>query len=428
MPIVDINSIGGKVPSIQNGDLRVYRTTEEIKTSTLFDKDKSLDSIIQFVSGMDWTVDYFLQIRDINDTVQPPDVNVPATQQKYNRINKLILKLQSPISQDDPQNITGEAIINSGFIPNNGDAFLATLTGGRETIFVIDNIETKTYNLHEAYYVTFKLFTFLDNSSLIYNDLVNKTMKEYTYDSDHLLDFSAPIILASDYKKKIELKNVIPELIDYYIMSFTHPEKNLLALPTTSGVYVDTLLTDFLFKIIDVTSDIDIANMTRIDVDLSNEIKYTIWDAIIKRDIGMLKRAQRNIGFKYTPQTVSNVTMRHTSYLGINFVVGLLTDANTETVIDYVQLGDATSVTDKPIKIKDNSYVLSDNLYDLNLTGCGVVEELLVQYLKGEVIDSVKLDTLLSEYYMWDTIEQFYLIPLLIVFVKDTVNNTFTSL
>lgn len=427
MPIVDMDSEEGVVPSVQSGEKRVYRTTTEMKTSTLFNKDKDLDSIIQYVSGMDWTVDYFLQIRDINDTVQPPDINVPATQLKYNRIKNLILKLQSPISQDDPENITGDAIINSGFIPNYGDAFLATLTGGREAIFVIESIDTKTYNLHETYYVTFKLHSLLDSNALIYNDLVYKTMKEYVYDKDHLLDYSAPIILANDYKRKVNLKDVLPELIDYYIMTFTHPEKNLLALPTTNGVYIDTLLTDFLFKIIDTTSDIDIANLTRVDLDLSGEIKMTIWDAIIKRDISMLKRAERKINFKYTPHSVSNVTMRHTSYLGINFVAGLITSEETVVHIDYTQLSNG-SVTAKPIKTPDNNYVVSANLYDLKTTECGALEELLIQYLKGEVINATNLDKLLEEYYMWDTIEQFYLIPILIVLVKDSVNNTFTSL
>lgn len=427
MAIVDIDSEEGVVPSIQSGEKRVYRTTSEMKTSTLFNKDKELDSIIQYVSGMDWTVDYFLQIRDLNDTVQLPDINVPATQLKYNRINKLILKLQSPISQDDPENITGEAIINSGFIPNYGDAFLATLTGGREAVFVIESIDTKTYNLHEAYYVTFKLFALLDTSGLLYNDLVHKTMKEYAYDKDHLLDYSAPIILANDYKRKVNLKDVIPELVDYYFMTFTHPEKNVIALPTSSGVYIDTLLTDFLFKIVDVTHDLDVANVTRVDLDLSDEIKCTIWDVIVRRDAGMLKRAQQNIDFKYTPHTVSDVAMRHTSYLGINFIAGLITSENGEAVIDYTQLGSG-AVTAKPVKVEDSSYVVSKNLYDLNKTECGVLEELLIQYLQGEVINAELLDKLLEEYHQWDTLDQFYLIPILIVLVKDSVNNTFTSL
>lgn len=427
MPIVDLDTEEGLVPSVQSGEKRVFRTQQEMKTSTLFNRDRDLDDILQYVSGMDWTVDYFLQIRDINDTVGNPDINVPATQQKYNRINKLIIKLQSPITQNDPDNITGEAIINCGFLPNVGDAFIATLTGGREAIFVLTELTNKTYNLHDAYDVSFKLFALLDTGSDLYNDLLYKTMKEYTYDKEHLLDFSAPIILASDYKRKLNLKDSLEELIQYYFLTFIRPDKNLIALPTRASVYIDTLLNDFIFKIIDVSSNSEISNVTRIDLDLSNEIKFSVWDAILSRNTDMLKRVTKNIDFKYTPFSVSNANMRHASYLGINFVAGLIEDPNCKVFVDYVQLGSDQPFT-PPVKTDDNNYVLSENFYTLKASECGILEQTLIQYMKGEVINAEQIETMLAEYHMWDTLDQFYLIPILIVLIKDTVNNTFTSL
>lgn len=429
MAILDIDSEDNVVNTESTLPTRVYRSNEEMKTSTLFNKDKNLDTIIQYIKGMKWTVDYFLQIRDLNDTLNPPDLNIPATTQKYNRINKLIITLQSAINQDNLDNIIGEAIINSGFLPNQHDAFIATLTGGREAIFVITNVSTRTYNLHQAYYVEFKLFMFLDTESEVYRDLVYKTMKEYVYDKDHLLDFSAPVILASDYKRKIDLKNRVPELIEHYFRNFIHQSKNVLAIPTDSSIYTDTLLTSFLFKIINQTDYQDITKVTRIDVDILKDIGYTIWDVILNRNISMLKQVNKNIGFKYTPFSPGNVTTRHVSYLGINFIANILIDEEIPQIPIYKDISIISSSDyEEPILTVDNNYVFSVEFYNGNIENMGLLEKALYQYLKGELVDTIVLDKLLEQYPMWDTIDQYYLIPVLIVLVKDSVNNTFKSL
>jgi len=425
MAILDIDSIDNVAESEAVVTKKVFRTTEELKTSTLFNKDKQLDTIIQYIKGMKWSVDYFLQIRDLNDTINPPDLNIPVSAQKYNRINKLIITLQTAINQDNLDNITGEAIINSGFLPNIHDVFIATLTGGREALFIITNVSTRTYNLHQAYYVEFKLYMFLDTESATYRDLLYKVMKEYVYDKDHLLDFSAPVILANDYTKKINLKNSIPELIEHYFKYFINKDKNILAIPTVTSIYTDTLLTSFLFKVINQDDNILINKITRIDSNYE-DIDYSIWDAIIHRDISLLKRAKRNIGFKYTPITVTDISTRHISYLGINFIIGLVDEP---VLLNYVDINSVHSTDyEEPIITVDNSYVMSDNFYNLDITGCGILEKALLQYLRGELVDSIILDKLLQQYHMWDTIDQYYLIPILIVLVKDSVNNTFKSI
>lgn len=410
---------------------RPFLTNEELKTSLLFDKDDHLENIAHYVKGMKWTVDYFLQIRDINDTINQPDPALSPTIQKYHRINNLIITLQNPITQDDINNITGEAVINSGFLPNMYDAFKATLLGGRQAVFILTNVVARNYNLHPAYYVEFKLYKFLDDDQIAYNDLVYKTIKEYNYDKDHLLDFSAPIILASDYKKKLDLKNIIVNLTDYYFKKFIHPEKNVLSLPTESSVYTDTLLTEFILKIINNNDSINVMNLTRLDVDLKQIIDYTIWDMIINRDISMLKRIKKNIGFKYTPYSPSNIVTRHISYLGINFIATLLNAGETAVVPNVIDI--STSKDDDyqpPVLTSDENYVLSEAFYSYtaDATNCGLLEQLLIDYLKGNILNTESLYTLINQYTSWSTIEQFYYIPILMVLVRDSINNTYSQL
>lgn len=432
MPILDIND-EVYVNKEDKEEKRVYRTQEEMKTSILFNKDHKLDTIIQYPKGMKWEVSYFLQIRDLNDSIQPPDPQVPATIQKYHRINKLIINLQSPISHDNIENITGEAIINSGFLPNVHDVFIATLTGGREAMFIITEIQTRTYNLHRAYYATFKIFMFLDTEPDRYNDILKKTMKEYYYDKEHLLDYSAPVILQQDYKKKLELRDAVHELIDYYFTKFVNKEKQVIALPTETGVYVDTMLNDFIFKIINRTDHIAIAKLASIDyVPDDDLIGCTIWDLIYKRDKSILKRLVKHVGFKYTPYYYNNVVNRKMNVLGIKFIANKLSQFEERTNpsnIKDLSIKPYPKDYKLPINTEYRSYVVSEEFYDPEcITYTGLLEKLLADYIDSKILDANELETLVQQYMHWDTIDQYYLIPILIVLVKDSISHTFKSL
>lgn len=410
---------------------RTFVSAEDMKTSTLFSSDVELDNIIQDVKGLKWTVDYFLQLRNVNDTVSPPDVNIPQTVQKYHRIRKLNITLQTPIEQGNVDDITGSAIINSGFLPNQSDVFLATLTGGREALFIITNIDIKHYNIHQIYSVDFKLFKFVEGDSTpSYNDILLKVTKEYVYDNEHLLDYSAPIILATDYTAKLNLKKKLPELYDHYLRYFVEPQFSVISPPTEVSVYVDPYLTSFFFKIMSVVDHEKMMKLTRIDID--NGSVYTLWDMLIRRDIAMLPKINRNIGFKYTPSTAAYATLRAACYLGINFIATPHDNSNDIIVPTYKDI--ACSKTDKfvePITGKlasDKSYIFSEAFYNDTLTTKSPMEDLVIAYLKEEILNIDSLNVLLRDYQAWKTEEQFYLIPILIVLVKDAISKAYKSI
>lgn len=511
MPVLDIDDNNNEGES-RPADIprRLYRTTDELGTSTLFSKDHKLDNIVQYIKGMKWTVDYFLQLRNVNDELTPLDINSPATVQKYNRISKLIIILQSGIEQNNIDSIEGEAVINAGFLPNKYDCFLATLTGGRQAIFTLTNVELRKYSLHDTYWVNFKLLTFVDiDNSKLYNNLIYKTVKEYIYDKEHLLDYSAPVILRADYNNKLNLKNKYKEVLDYYLDNFIDNKKKIISPPTKSSTYTDLLLSEFIYSIINQEDSNRVIEIVRLNPDKSKNIRFTIWDAIINRDLNMLKRCTTNIGFKYNVYDRNSINSRQYNFLGITFIADEL--GNTKPVIPeyidlstyskyftdeveepkeekpievedsilnskYITIGmdntlkDSNSIHNsnapapsfpikkeekveielpkeevkeelpvdkpvekeevykKPIKHPDDNYVLSDNFYKQNLKELGIVEESLLEYLRGEIINKDNLAIMLDQYHMWSTKDQFYLIPILIVLIKDSIINTFKSI
>lgn len=428
MPILDVDGVYENKEELENK--RVYRTQEEMKTSTLFHKEVPLRNIIQYIKGMKWTVDYFKQVLDINDSSSAPDFNVPATTQKYHRINKLILTIQSSIQQDNLDNITGDAIVNAGFLVNVDDVFTATLTGGREAIFIITEKQIRTYNLHQAYYITFKLFKFCDDSPEIYNDLIRKVVKEYVYDKNYLLDFGAPVILQSDYTKKLELKDKINDILDYYLSRFVNEEARVISLPTKGGVYTDQLLSNFLFKIVNQSDHLVMGKLTNIDTTYIQHVKLTVFDAIIKRDLKILKQCEKRIGFRYNPYGIMDTFNKQSNIHGIHFIVDKLSQDDPGVVPDVIELDYERDFEDYkyPLGEKGNKYIFSDAFYRLDKENCGTLEFCLLEYMEGKLVPLDQLEILVEQYYAWDTIEQFYLIPVLLVLIKDTINNTFKSL
>lgn len=428
MPILDVDGVYENKEELENK--RVYRTQEEMKTSTLYHKEVPLKNIIQYIKGMKWTVDYFKQVIDVNDTTTAPDVNIPATTQKYHRINKLILTIQSSIQQENLDSITGEAIVNAGFLVNVDDIFLATLTGGREAIFIITEKQIRTYNLHQAYYITFKLFNFCDDNPEVYNDLIRKVIKEYVYDKDHLLDFGAPTILQTDYKKKLDLKDKVAELLDYYMTRFVNEQSRVISPPTQGGVYTDQLLSNFLFKIVNQSDHLVMGKLTNIDTTYVQNVKLSVLDVILKRDLRLLKQCDKRIGFRFNPYGVMDAFNKQSNIHGIHFIVDKLNQDDPGVIPDIVELEyDRDFETYyRPRGVMGDKYIFSEAFYNQDKENCGTLEFCLLEYLEGKIVPLEKLEHLIEQYYAWDTIEQFYLIPILIVLVKDSINNTFKSL
>lgn len=556
MAILDLNKrnvIAESRP--ENIENRKYLSQEELGTSTLFSKDHSLDHISQYISGMKWTVTYFLQLRNMNDELVQLDPRIAATIQKYHRINKLEIYLQNGIDQANITNIEFEAVINAGFLPNKHDIILAELTGGREALFTLKEIDVRKYSLHDAYWCTFKLLTFIDTDNAdLYNNLIYKTVKEYVYDKNHLLDYSAPIILQSDYKRKLNLKDTFKEITDYYLDNFIDIDTCVLCPPTNVSKYTDIYLTDFLFSIVETTDHPEMSKIVRIDKSGLKKHPLTIWDAILRRDITMLKRLERKIGFTYNPYTYTDYNLRSFNMLGINFIASVLgkeskpvkpdykdistydnffpkedtevednndnaviednnilqttnivdnnvnnetvTDNNTDIKIDTEDVAtdntdtitgdidngntedngnvdnpdvedlptednntednittDDTTIEDNenndnnnddviidnpdvlkepvyenPIKVQDDSYVVSNNMYDLIDKDMGILERNLKKYLLGELCDSNEIDIMVDQYHMWSTRDQYYCIPILLVLIKDSILHTYKQL
>lgn len=398
----------------------------KLGVSNLFNSEVAITDIVSVIDGMPWSVSYYHQIRNVNDQPLMPDVNIPSTELSYNRIDDLELKLQESLPNTGDVGLEATAYINAGIVPHYGDPFLGTLAGGKQAIFTVTEVTRTNYNTRDVYLLKFNLFEFLDNNVEVYNDLQFKTTKKYVYDKDHLQTNSTPIILDSEYKRKVDIKKEQPKIVNHMMNLFFNKKTRLLVPPTTSSVYIDTLLTEFFFSIVDIDQHPQINQIKRLS--FQPDVLVTIWTAILHRDISALPAVDKDLGFKYVPASGISPVMRGMGYLGANCVVDQLDGSDpVEMTVEENRLSSLNTV-EQPFDVNNKSYIFSDAFYIDDTNNSTTFEKLLLQYLRGEIIDKEVLYTMFEEYKSWGYLEQYYCLPILLAMIKVSISETFTEL
>ncbi len=405
-----------------------FLTQDQLDTSILFDNEFIRHDIIQHIDGMEWEVNYYNQERRVNDPYAPHDVLTTATLQSYNKIKRLILYTQSPIPQGEVKDVTGEAIIDAGFTPNIDDVFITELLGGRIGIFEITQVDIKTYNLHNAYFVSFKLKYFADTDASVYNNIATKVTREYTYNKDYMTTLSSPIILSSDYDTVGEYRVHLKRLMEYYINTFLDKERKMLVplLANTTRCY-DPILMALVKKVFSI-SDTRLLLEVFFKEDPVVPIGTSIYTAIINRDIVLLDMCKQTAS--YTP--VSELHRRYgiignIAYPGIDYICTLAKESLAppmEWVPNTVDKMFTAPVADNT----ENTYVFSRNFYDKDVERCGILERETINYLRGGVVTNTVMDIMLSEYMLWSYHDQYYGIPILVAIIKNKMVNLFSPI
>lgn len=384
-------------------EIERYRTKEELLTSTAFSSDVKLNTILQFIGGMTWEVEsFFTQVGNVNDQTSEISLDT-GFEQRYYRISKLKIYLQSNLDNINPEELKGTFIINANFLPKINDYFIANVLGGRLGLFTITKVDKNTYNNHPCYTCDFELYCFLENENIdLYNKLIEKTIKDFVYNDDYKFNQNTPVLTTNEYNIREDIKVALNDLINYYLNNFIHKDNKILAYPTKEGIYTDTYLLDFLYKIL---STIEFPMITKIHrVDFKDpEIRNTVLDLILLRNPQMLNRCDKYLDFIPVKKGRTNLTSRHISLIDVDYIIGKA-DKNNE-VISEIEIDKKFKPNDeanllinstksikqaiKNIQTKHNNDFLFSNL-DLNLTPEHITKDKEVKYLEK---DEVKNDS-----------------------------------
>lgn len=412
----------------------------DMGTNVIISKNTQQSNIIQNLRGYKWNVDYFNNLSGVNDITNAGSEVLDESIQKYNKFEDLIIYLESPLQIGDLENLTGTGTINAFIVPKIGDHFKATMVDNRVGIFIVTEVKNLTYQDHEVYDITFKFHTFADSDESLSNNLEEKVIESYAYDKDHIGDNGTPVILKSELKNKLKLKDHIKKLSSMYFSLFTDRE-SLFLNPygrnpdkTSDLMLVDNLLNKFINKTVE---DVMFGHKNRLkdfDYVQNPEFYKSIWDALIEQDEDYLFNIQHNLGWTAIERTGSTPASRNLYYLGVNGVVDLMTidefiidTMNKQRLFERPNAPEGLEVK-YPLLLEDDKlefYVFDRCFYIEDLDKITPFQSLVKRFIKKEIITTEELEEYINHWRYWSKYEQYYIIPVLLLLMKYCTKTKF---
>jgi len=387
---------------------------DNYKSIIYSDDNKPLHSLLSYIEGSSWTVDYYSQVVSRDNDLREIDPVEPNISQQYQVIKKLELRVNSPLSQsyDNETGITtvvGTSTIYPFLLPNINDYFITNVGDNKTAIFRITNVDRKSFNRDSVYQVDYEIVGYTDTLQTIYEDLISKVIRTYYFSKDRLVEGLEPILKTEDHNREITLKQEYSKLIKYYFRNFLNKRYGTLVLPGQEYAIYDSFLVTYLFKILDSSVARDLIEVRQIPTDNELFLKQRqFWECMLSKDFDLL--AESNTKMKLVNRFVfnRNTYLHGLVYSNIDYIVypdepelsilineypSSKTVSDTAAIVEVVNRENylanllvntysANNTTYEDIKLvtHDDYYVLSRDFYD-NTDNKSVLEILTKDYM-----------------------------------------------
>ena len=414
-----------------------------------------LKSLMQYIEGSSWTVNYYSQILDKSNENSAQQVDRNPIYQQYLLIHRLEVRIQQALvwtqdAESKEMEATGSALIGGGLIPNKGDMFIADAGDGRAGIFTITTAEKKSILKDSIYRVDYTLLGLVSQEKI--NDLNRKTIQEAYFIKDYLQFGQNPIVAAPDYENVIALREIYQRLVNQYFNDFFSYDFETLIVPDQSSPTYDPFLTKSLLDWVATDEHPLIPRIRKPNVYSEPVMRsQTIWDAITRMTHTHLPACVRKMGLVDVRAFIGAAEFGGVYYNGIERVVYPLegrTDGDRGHGLAALSVGTRLSngryrwgdinrrvVTnvlsgfdylpklnnDIPDIVSVNSldtYLFSESFYINKGPFSSKLEVLLSDALNGRNFDGVLLRQIAEGTDRWSSLERFYFIPVLIALLK----------
>jgi hypothetical protein len=420
--------------------------------------ESSVLAILKYPEGYPWTVDYYGQIINENNTLNTFDPNMPNLVNPYYKIKQLILQVSSPLTSNYDAStgvttITGAAITPYKITPNPGDVFLAKVDTAEDAIFFITSVNRKTYRKDTLYEITYTLSFYKSTNPLWMDTLENRVQDVYYFNPDTNY-FNRDHLITPETKEATDRLNALVYLSkNHYFSKFFDTETSTLVVPGQEYKLYDHRLIKFILKTNNV---LEHPNFSKMYINNAYDDYYmnqeSILDLIFKRDMISLPTIAKKHKFISTAYFRNIPKLNNLLSIGINYCLYPI-DANTKTQYNnrpsYI---DTTTDNVEPYTIYNhtvdsnnnfilanipvqtltgtkntihevflnNYYVVSENFYNYvndqsntNALNISFIEFIIYKYLKKEAISKKDLYFCINSFQAWDDITQFYLLPVI---------------
>lgn len=438
------------------------RVTEpSFRSVTVDSRFTPLTHLLQHIEGASWSVNYYSQVLTGDSELSPQQLDLAAVHQQYVLIELLELKVSAGLegTQDNETKehlYTGTALVypGAGVIPNLYDMFLADMGDGRQGVFVVTHAEKKNYLQEACYEITYTLKSY-DGASLL-ADLERKTIKRARFVKEFIHFGQNPQVLSSDYTQLIDFRQRYKELLGLYLADFFSIEEQTLLIPDQPEPTYDPFLTRALLDWVGTNEHPYVQRIRLPNVDGDKAMSApTLWDSLVMMNDGMLPLAVQKMRLIDRSQWRNAPQYGGVYFTGIQRVVyptEARTDVDTrydhqcaplggealvsggQRFTDLVRLlpytalegidGDETQPPTLPNIVpvtQDAFYVFTEGFYKTTPEPASQLERLVLSTLRQEAIDKVVLGKLAQQASVWENLERFYYIPVVLAILKASI-------
>ena len=425
----------------------VFKHHDEMGLSVINNKETKLDDIVQYIGGYKWKGTYYNNLASPNDKTVTHSPLIEKTVQKYNKIENIVIFLESTIDKEAKlEDLTITAKINASILPYEEDLFISNMIGGRVGIFRVTKVETVTYQIHDIYKIELKFYHFLDNYKREMEDLENKVVQTYHYDTRFIINYGSPILLKEEYKDFLDLTGYRAKLINKFISLFVDKRNsmiNIFASPhVIDGIryeelatFLDPYIIRFFRKITNVEDDYRLLNISYPIEDDSYDYNHeTILDIILNGGkFSDMIFIEKKLSWNRLRETFSdsNPSLRNLCYLDIDRIMDVNIGDNPPELTDKAKEYLFTRSEERvkyPLNLEtEGYYIFSKSFYEEDVDNMTEFEKLIHSYLTFDNIDFNKLKDYIRSFTMWSKHEMFYVIPILIHLINCLSRETHSS-
>ena len=440
-----------------------HSVVEEPGKHEIYDhRTTPLWSLDAFLEGAPWEVTFFAQRLGVNDTVKQLDINMPASNQSYDRYEKMELLVSNALSpaynsETHEFTVSGVASIPSFFKPNVNDVFIAEANLGRLGLFQIKRVERLTTERESAHVIEYEIRKEITRDSPEYQDLHRKTVAPvYVYSKQRLIENKNPILVKETYEDVKNLRHTYLELANMYFKTFLAPYESIFILPGQESRIYDPYLTSFLMNLV---SPRDVDNFPNFHaLSINNDPNYdqpTVWTAMHHRGERSLDYVRKLMGTIRPGQFEQAYFGRSATYGNTDYIIyprdidtSMRSDTKFSYRVDNVcggavinpnemhlkrslnSAGTHTSQHDNKLtvgqreipvygSVADQSYYIFSYDFYTNQTAENLLEIAVLDYIRRAPISLWQLKRLVADYRKLERLDQFYYGPFLLALLKE---------
>ncbi len=436
-----------------NNNVTSPSTIEAPKNSifTALVPETKVNSLLKYVEGYPWTVNYYGQLINTNNNLENFDPSTPNLTQPYYKVSHLILQVSSPLSSSYDQatgitSISGSGVAPYKLTPNVGDVFIAQVDTGEDAVFHITSVTRKTHRKDTLYEISYTLLNYTNLATDLIGKLEARVQDEYFFNPDTNF-FNRDILIAPPVKVAIDqLKSFLVSSKQYYFDMFAKRQTGSILIPGVLDKVYDPELLGFISKIVeyDIIADYPFFRFTSLS---DQETQFSILTALSKRSPGLLRSVVKQYAFLPAGLLLNKARLGTAQHAGIDYVLEALTPQVKTLVGEKVQVYERSVFLDtiktdrnyelndelvgsgtnnaqlfqKPLLhelFEDDTYIVSPSFYayltdNSQFDKISYVELLIARFIRNEAIVKEDLAMVVQTYDRWSLLHQLYLLPVL---------------